>query len=116
MVYFHSVDVVLGRTDIVRRAWSFRCHLPKVLFHPQKGRSRSSSSNKKCYDYPLFKRMLLCKSIVFKNHTRMFRLYEKYCDEASLEKYWGGADENSDEETEVKPAESTNEIVDDDGF
>ena len=46
----------------------------------------------------------------------MFRLYEKYCDAANLQKYWGDQDENSDEETEVKPAESTHEIVDDDGF
>lgn len=60
--------------------------------------------------------MLSCKSIVYKNHARMFRLYEKYCDEATLEKYWGEEPDNSDAETEVKPAEATNEVVDDDAF
>ena len=112
MVYFHSVDFVLGRTEVLRRAWSCRCHLPRALFHPPK---RRSSSAQKCYDYPLFKRMLLCKSVVYANNKRMFQLYEKYCEEATLSKYWG-EDANTDEEALITPADVTNEIVEEDGF
>ena len=119
MVYFHSIDVVLGRTDVLRRAWSARCHLPKVLFHPLQGRKpRRGRLASKCHDYSLFRRMIFCKDVVYKNHARMFHLYEKYCDEASLTKYWRNnkGDDSDDEEPTIAAAETTNEVVDDDEF
>ena len=118
MVYFHSIDVVLGRTDVLRRAWSARCHLPKVLFHPLQGRKPRRRTASKCHDYSLFRRMIFCKDVVYKNHARMFHLYEKYCDEASLTKYWrnNNEDDSDDEEPTIAAAETTNEVVDDDEF
>ena len=62
--------------------------------------------------------MIFCKEVVYKNHSRMFHLYEKYCDEASLTKYWRKniEDDSDDEEPTVAAAEATNEVVDDDEF
>ena len=45
----------------------------------------------------------------------MFRKYEKYCEEASLPKYWQDADSDEDQ-TNLESAEETNEVVDDEGF
>ena len=114
MVYFHSIDVVLRRTASVRQAWSSRCHLPKIMFIPKKGRNARDTSSK-CYDYVLFKRMIAVKAIVYKRHKIMFRKYEKYCEEASLPKYWQDADSDEDQ-TNLESAEATNEVVDDEGF
>ena len=62
--------------------------------------------------------MLAVKPAVYDRHETMLRLYEKYCDDASLTKYWGD-DDDEDETTEglrVAPAEDTNEADCDDGF
>ena len=114
MVYFHAIDVVLGRKDLVRRAWQARCHLPKVMFAEKKGR-KSTRTSAKLKDYCLFKRMLAVKPAVYQRHKTMLRLYEKYCEDASMTKYWG--EEDDDLPTEhVAPAEDTNEADCDDGF
>ena len=114
MVYFHAVDVVLGRKDVVRRAWQARCHMSRIMFaqkRPRKGSRKSS----KLQDYCLFKRMMAVKSVVFDKHHEMLRLYEKYCREASTPSYWG-ADEDVDNDQEIFAADETNEADCDDGF
>ena len=58
--------------------------------------------------------MLITKNVVYECHRRMFYLYEKFCDSASLPKYW---QDDEDEEAEVVTnAEATNEVIDDDEF
>ena len=111
MVYYHAVDVVLGRKESVRLAWNSRCHLPKTMFGGAQGRKRKGSA--KCRDFPLFKRMLAVKHVVYERHRLMFRMYEKFCDEAKLPKYWNDEDED---ETTIAPAAATNEVVNDEGF
>jgi len=116
MVYFHSIDIVLGREQD-RKAWQARCHLPKMLFVDKKGRKKGRVS-KKLQDYGLFKRMLAVKEAVYKGHKRMLHLYEKFCDEAEVEKYWGD-DEDEDEEVvqeDIPPAAETNEADCEDEF
>jgi hypothetical protein len=114
VVYFHAIDVVLGRKDLVRRAWQARCHLPKVLFAEKKGR-KGARSSAKLQNYFLFKRMLAVKPAVYDRHKNMLRLYEKYCDDASTTKYWG-EDEEEDLPEDVAPAEDTKEVNCDDEF
>ena len=116
MVYFHAVDVVLGRNNLVRRAWQSRCHLPKVYFFPKKGRTKAGRASTKLQNYGLFKRMIAVKSVVFDRHKRMFRLYEKYCEEASLTTYWPDAGSDDDEEVGLAPADDTKEVDCDEGF
>ena len=112
MVYFHAVDVVLGRKDRVRQAWVSRCHLPLALFDtPKKGRrkratatSRASQKN----DYGCIKRMIACKDAVFSRHKGMLRIYENYCNLTELTPYWG-EDEGDFDGVAIAPAETTNE-------
>ena len=113
MVYFHSIDFVLRREKILHQAWSARCHLPKTLFVPSKGRSRRASS--KCFDYIFFKRMIATKTVVYKWHRRMFHLYEKFCEEASFTTYWND-DESDEDDDNPETAAATNEVVKDDAF
>ena len=108
-VYFHSVDYVLGRQS-PRLCYQYRCHLPKALFAPGKKRSN------KCQDFAQFQRMLTVKMIVYKQHRVMFRLYEKYCKEAELPKYWNDDDDGAENGDEIQNAEATNETLDDEGF
>ena len=117
MVYFFSIDVVLGREKKVRQAWKYVCHLPQTKFVSKKGRPRRRGSSKnQCFDYPFFKRMVICKKSVYENHKRMLVHYERYCESASLRKYWSDDDDSGDEDGTVKAAEATNEVVCDDGF
>ena len=94
-VYFHAIDVVLDRADVVRQAWRSSVHLPRGMFHPSKGR-RGSRAAVKMQNYCCFKRMLAVKAVVYANHQNMFRLYEKYCEEAETEMYWGDDDDEDD--------------------
>ena len=84
MVYFHSIDYVLGR-DPDRNAWRAYAHLPRTMF-PKKNAKRVPKDNRK-KDYPFFKRMinLLVRETVFNRHREMLRLYQKYCEEAEEE-------------------------------
>lgn len=79
MVYFHSIDYVLGR-DPNRNAWRAHVHLPRTLF-PKRNAKRLPKDNQK-KDYPFFKRMMAVKGTVFNRHRTMLRLYEKYCAES----------------------------------
>ena len=107
MVYFHAIDVVLDRTNIVRRAWQGRCHLAKSMF--QETKKRGSRTSNKLRDYVLFKRMLAVKPAVFENHKKMLRLYEKYCSEANAMPYWGGESDEEEVPDYIVAAEPTNE-------
>ena len=78
-MYFHSVDLVLGR-EPDRNAWRVSCHLPRVLF-PNPKLKRQPKFNQKM-DYPLFKRMLATKDVVFSRHHSLLRLYEVFQREA----------------------------------
>ena len=113
MVYFHAVDFVLGRKEVVRRAWQARCHLPKIMFASKRPRKGCRTSSK-LQNYCLFKRMIAVKTVVMEKHKEMLRLYEKYCREASTSSYWG-ADEQDDND-EIAAADETNEADCDDGF
>ena len=115
MVYFHAVDVVLDRKDCVRAGWQSKCHLPKALFASVgvKGRKRKAAS--KCRDFALFKRMIAVKDVVYRKHRKMMKIYERYCDEAKLPKYWDDEDDDEHELAAV-PAPATNEVIDDEGF
>ena len=106
-VYFHAIDIVLDRQDRIRQAWTGKVHLPKMLFHPKKGRRGCRTSSKR-QDYVCFKRMLAVKDAVYANHTNMLRLYEKYCSEAETMAYWG-EDDDDDAMEELAPADATNE-------
>ena len=72
LVYFMSIDYVLGRTEMERRAWRFKCHFPKSLFVNKTGRPGKKRVSNRCYDYPLFKRMVATKEVVYKNHRKCF--------------------------------------------
>ena len=113
MVYYHAIDVVLDRGDVVRRAWQAKCHLAKAMFMDNK--SKGARTTLKLRDYVLFKRMIAVKSTVYDNHKKMLRLYEKYCVEASTVPYWGECEEVEDL-TKILPADPTNEPDCDDGF
>lgn len=115
MVYFHAIDVVLDRKNLVRKAWQARCHLPKAMFQDKKGR-KGSRASAKLTNYALFKRMLAVKPAVYEQHQNMMRLYEKYCDEVSTNKYWGGDGDDECPTREVVPAEEIDEVDCDDGF
>ena len=82
MVYFHSIDYVLGR-DPDRNVWRAYAHLPLTMF-PKKNAKRVPKDNRK-RDYPFFKRMIAVRSAVFDRHREMLRLYQKYCGEAEEE-------------------------------
>ena len=79
MVFFHSIDVVLGN-EKDRAAWRTCNHLPRVLFPSPKGQKRVAKLNKK-RDYGLFKRMQAVKEAVFSRHQALLRLYQRYCNE-----------------------------------
>ena len=113
-VYFHAIDIVLGRKECHRQAWSSRVHYPKVLFHPNKGRKGARTSTK-LQNYGCFKRMLAVKTAVYENHINMKRLYEKYCSEAETQAYWGD-DDVGEQMEELEPAEDPNEKNCEDGF
>ena len=112
MVYFHAIDVVLGRKELVRRAWQARCYLPRAMFSSKKG--RKSARVAKLQNYACFKRMLGVKRAVYDRHKTMLRLYEKYCEEAEIEKYWGDDDDQSLED--IAPAAHVSEDDCDEGF
>ena len=114
-VYFHAIDVVLGREEVVRKAWQARCHLPKVMFSPKKGR-RGSRTSAKLQNYVCFKRMLGVKPAVYDNHKNMLRLYEKYCADAEATPYWGDDGDDEALEEDIAPAEDTKESDCDDEF
>ena len=115
MVYFHSVDVVLGRTDVVRRTWQARCHLPKIMFAEKRKHRKGSRTSSKLQNYVCFKRMIAVKQVVYERHQAMLRMYERYCHEAEMSKYWG-IEEDDDLDTDVAVADDTNEADCDDGF
>ena len=119
MVYFHSIDFVLGRTGQVRKAWEARCHLPKIMFNTKKGRKRRvTAASKRLHDYGLIKRMLAVKKAVYDGHKRMLFYYDKYCEEAEVDKYWGEEEDHEGDDmlAEVMSAEETNEADCDDEF
>ena len=117
MVFFHSVDIVLGRENVVRKAWQTRCYLPKTMFEDQRKKRRRQAQFK---NYPYFKRMLAVKEVVYNRHREMLGLYERYCAEASVVPYWGDDDAASDDgdndDNAVVAAADTNEADCDDGF
>ena len=115
MVYFHAVDFVLGRNDVVRKAWRPVVHLPKIMFVEKRKHRKGTRTSAKLQNYPLFKRMLAIKPVVYARRKTMLRLYEKYCHEASATKYWG-TEEDDDTTEVVGVAEDTNEADCDDGF
>ena len=116
MVYFLSVDYVLGREHCTRVAWGSHCHLPKVMFTGKKARKGSAASKLK--NYPCFKRMLAIKPAVFSRHKEMLRLYEGYCHEAARHPYWDNDDDGdvTGEGMTVVPADNINEADCDGGF
>ena len=111
-VYFFAIDVVLGRTP-VRQAWQSRCHYPKILFHPKKGRKGKRTATR-LQNYPYVKRMIGVKNAVFKHHRNMLRLYEKFCVDAECEAYWG--DDEDGDVMEMEDAEEHHEDDCDDEF
>ena len=70
----------------------------------------------KLQNYGCFKRMLAVKTDVYENHTNMKRIYEKYCEEAETEAYWGDEDDVGEQMEELEPAEDPNEKNCEDGF
>ena len=114
-VYFHAVDVVLGRTEKARQAWRSRCHYPKIMFHSKKGRKGARTSTKLQY-YGCFKRMIAAKTAVYEHHRNMLRLYEKYCTEAECKPYWGDDEDNDGMMDDIGSAEDPNEDDCDDEF
>ncbi len=74
-----------------------------------------------CQNYQCFKRMLAVKDVVYQHHNKMFRLYERYCFQASIKDLYFNDDDNNDssgveEERAVVSASETNEADCDDGF
>ena len=81
---------------------------------PKREKKKTSKHSRKCTFFDLFQRMLVVKQIVYKNHRKMLDLYEQACDETDEDTYFG-----PDEDVEgpvVDAADSTNEVVRDDGF
>ena len=107
MVYFHAVDVVLGRKDVDRRAWQSKCHLPRIMFTDKRKTRKGARTSAKLFNYPLFKRMIACKPAVFARHKIMLRLYEKYCHELEISPYWESEDD--EQQTGIQVADATNE-------
>ena len=70
----------------------------------------------KLQNYCLFKRMIAVRPAVYNNHKQMLKLYEAYCNNASLPTYWGNDDGDSGDDLSVAPAEETNEGDCVDGF
>ena len=73
----------------------------------------------KYHNYALFKRMVAVKDVVYQRHKDMFRLYERYCHQVSINKlYWGDSDDDSygDDQSAVVAADDTHEADCDDGF
>ena len=116
MVYFHAVDFVLGREDVARRAWQSRCHLPKIMFAEKRKQRKGVRTSAKLQNYACFKRMMAVKPAVYDRHKVMLRMYEQYCHEASVSKYWGVGEEDDDIQTEIAVADDTNEADCHDGF
>ena len=113
MVFFFSVDFVLGRT-VDRVAWKFPVYLPIQSFE----KTKKGAKGKLQYCV-FFRRILAVKEVVYQWHNEMFRLYERYCRQASItDIYWGDSDYSSAEEEseEVIAADETNEADCDDGF
>ena len=115
MVYFHAIDVVLGRTEVVRRAWQAKCHLPKIMFVEKRKQRKGTRTSAKLLNYGLFKCMITVKDVIFDRHKAMLRLYEKYCHEASQSPYWGDA-EDDDDDTGIVVADATDEADVEDQF
>ena len=108
MVYFHAVDVVLGRTGVDRKAWQAKCHLPRIMFTDKRKQRKGSRTSAKLFNYGLFKRMIAVKPAVFSRHKSMLRMYEKYCHQAEISPYWGDDDEDVSD-TGIEVADDTNE-------
>ena len=115
MVYFFSIDFVLGRNASDRKAYKTKCYYPKAMFS-NNGKGRRSTRKLVSTNYEFFKRMLGCKEAVFTGHKRMLKLYEKYCAEMSpgCPMYWG--DEEEPELASVPKAQNKNEASCADGF
>ena len=58
--------------------------------------------------------MLVVKEIVYRHHRKMLTLYEESCEESGEDTYWGPDDVVGG--PIVDTADSTNEVVRDDGF
>ena len=111
-VFFHSIDFVLKKPT-PRKCYKYNCYTPKFAFLKGK-KKKFSKHSRKCTFFDLFQRMLVVKQIVYKNHRKMLDLYEQACDETDEDTYFG-----PDEDVEgpvVDAADSTNEVVRDDGF
>jgi len=120
MVFFHSIDFVLGRTPSDRLAWRTPCYLPISLF--DKTKKPKGMKTPKYQNYKFFKRMIAVKEVVYQRHMEMLRLYETYCQQASItDKYYDDDDEELDDDGDsggepVIAADETNEADCDDGF
>ena len=117
MVYFHAVDIVLGRKDQVRKAWRSSCHLPKVLFADKVKGRKPLLKSAMTRNYEFFKRMLAVKEAVFGKHKKMLKLYEQYCNllQPGAPMYWGDVDEIVDPSA-IAEAANVNEASCADGF
>ena len=69
----------------------------------------------KAKNFELFQRMIAVKTIVYKHHSTMLRLYDKYCVDADIAMYWSD-DEDEPDGGAIEDAEATNEVVNDDEF
>ena len=108
MVYFHAVDVALGRKDVDRRAWQFKCHLPRIMFTDKRKQRKGVRTSAKLFNYVCFKRMMAIKPTVFQRHKVMLRLYEKYCHQGEIPAYWR-SEEDDEHDTGIEGADETNE-------
>ena len=117
MVFFHSVDIVKSIEED-RGAWQAKCYLPKTMFDKK---TKKGMKKPKFINYNLFKRMVAVKEVVYARHHDMFRLYERYCHQASINtRYWGddsGSDSAGEQDNDaVVSADDTCEADCDDGF
>ena len=69
----------------------------------------------KAKNFELFQRMIAVKTIVYKHHSTMLRLYDKHCVDADIAPYWSD-DEDEPNGGAIEDAEATNEVVNDDEF
>ena len=69
----------------------------------------------KAKNFELFKRMITVKTIVYRNHSTILRLYDKHCVDADIVPFWSD-DEDEVNGSAIEDAEATNEVVNDDEF
>jgi hypothetical protein len=70
----------------------------------------------KAKNFELFQRMIAVKTIVYKHHSTMLRLYDKHCVDADIAPYWSDDDEDEPNGGAMEDAEATNEVINDDEF